>query len=46
VPSKIGHCGQQRLHLLERDTILVVGLAVAAELIRPQTAHAGGVPLL
>ena len=46
VPSQLGHRGQQRLHLFERDAILIVGLAVAAEFVCPQAAHAGRVPLL
>jgi len=46
MPSQLGDHGQERLHFFERDAILVVGLAVAAEFVRTQAAHAGGVPSL
>ena len=46
MPAEIGHCGQQRLNVFERYTVLVVGLTVTAEFVDAQATHTGRVPLL
>ena len=46
MPAEIGEQRQERLDLLQADAVLVIGLAVAAEFVGAQAAHAGGVPLL
>ena len=46
MPAEIGELRQQRLDFLQAHAVLVIGLAVAAEFVGAQPAHAGGVPLL